>query len=76
MMLSRTRLKHIFVFSVALALFGVVPITLIHIMTNVVDTTLIHSDAVRALLMLSPLFAMMSGVVIAAAWVCRHPELL
>ena len=75
-MTSRTKLKHIAVFALAFALLGIVPVTLMHALTNVFDTTLIQSDELRALLMISPMVGCMAGLALALFWVCRHPEIL
>ena len=73
---SRTKLKHIFVFAVALALFGVFPVALMHVLTNVIDITLIKSDALRAMLIISPMMCCMAGLSLAFLWVYQHPEIL
>lgn len=73
---SRTKLKHIFVFAVALALFGVFPMALMHVLTNVIDITLIKSDALYALLIISPMACCTAGIAIATLHVAKHPELL
>jgi hypothetical protein len=73
---SRTKLKHIFVFAFAFALLGIVPMTLMHVLTNAIDTMLIQSDAVRALLIISPMMSCMAGIAIAVLYVVKHPELL
>lgn len=75
-MTDRTKRKHIAVFTFAFALFAVVPLTLMHIMTNVVGTLSIQSDALRALLTISPMMSCIAGIAIAALHVCKHPELL
>ncbi len=73
---SKTKLKHIFVFAFAFALLGIVPIFLMHVLTNVFDTSLIKSDALRALLIISPMMSCMAGIAIAVLYVVKHPELL
>lgn len=75
-MTDRTKLKHIVVFSFALALFAVVPMTLMYVLTNVVGTLSIQSDTLRALLTISPLASSVAGIAIAMLYVCKHPELL
>ena len=73
---DRTTLKHIAVFTLALAMLSVVPLSLMHIMTNVIDTTLIQSDVVRALLIISPMMSCVGGIALAMLYVLKNPELL
>ncbi|VEL95966.1 hypothetical protein ALT761_00925 [Alteromonas sp. 76-1] len=75
---SKTKLKHIFVFAFAFAfaLLGIVPIFLMHALTNVFDTSLIKSDALRALLTISPMASCVAGITLAMLYIAKHPELL
>ena len=75
-MIDRTKFKHIVVFTFAFALFAVVPLALMYVLTNVVDTLSIQSDTLRALLTISPLASSAAGIAIAMLYVCRHTELL
>lgn len=75
-MIDKTKLKHIVVFICAFALLSIVPLALIHLMTNIIDTTLIQNDAVLALMITSPMASCVGGIAIAMLYVCRHPEIL
>jgi hypothetical protein len=75
-MIDRAKHKHIVVFTFAFALFAVVPLTLMYVLTNVADTLSIQSDALHALLTISPMMSCVAGIAIAMLHVCRHPEIL